>query len=182
MMKWVGRIVAALVGLLVLAIVVLLALGRRPDAGVNRATIEIARPPAVVWSWLSEPEKLKQWVDWLVAVESDTTSPSGVGHREVWVMDDPNMKQQMRLPATVTAVDPPRSMSAHIAEPGSFDGDVSYTLEDLGNDRTRVTQLSRFKYTNPLYVLLEPLVTPEAQKKADSDFAKLKARAEAAAH
>src|SRR6185295_11965917 len=61
-MKWVLRIVGALVGLAVLAVLVLFALSKRPDAGKGEVSIEIAQPPAVVWAWITEPEKLKQWV------------------------------------------------------------------------------------------------------------------------
>jgi uncharacterized protein YndB with AHSA1/START domain len=179
-MKWVLRIVGALVGLAVLAVLILFALSKRPDAGKGEVSIEIAQPPTVVWAWITEPEKLKQWVGWLAAVESDTTTAMGVGHREVWVMDDPNAKEPMRLPAVVTAEDAPHSGSAHIEVPGSFEGEVSYVLTDLGGGRTRLTQKADFRYTNPVFALLEPLVTPEANKKMATDLARLKAKAEAA--
>ena len=37
-----------------------------------------------------------------------------------------------------------------------------------------------FRYTDPFAALMEPLVTPEARKKQVADFARLKAKAEAA--
>ncbi len=179
-MKWLLRILGGLVGLVILAVCVLWLLSRRPGAGTGEVSVEIARPPEVVWAWVTEPEKLKQWVGWLVAVESDSTSPRGVGHREVWVMNDPNAKEQMRIPAVVTAEDPPRMGAARLEVPGGFVGDVSYTLADLGNGRTRLTQKSAFRYTNPVWALREPLVTPEGHKKQEAGCARLEAMAEAA--
>ena len=179
-MKWILRILLGLVGLLVLAMVVLFALSKRPDAGKGDVTIDIARPPDVVWQWISEDTKLVRWVAWLTKVEHDPATPSGVGHRETWVMSDPNSSQPMRLLSTVTQEDAPRSAAARIEFAGGA-GDVRFTLTDLGNGSTRLRQESAFRYTNPVYVLMEPLVTPEAHKKEVSDFARLKQLAEAEA-
>ncbi|MEP7027700.1 MAG: SRPBCC family protein [Candidatus Eisenbacteria bacterium] len=117
----------------------------------------------------------------LLVVAADTTTAMGVGHREVWVMNDPKEKEPMRIQAVVTAEEAPRTGAAHLEVPGMFTGDVRYTLTDLGNGRTRLNQKSSFHYLNPLFALMEPLITPEANKKQDADFARLKAMAEAAA-
>lgn len=178
-MRWLLIAVGVLVGLVIVAVGVLWALGRRPDAGKDQVSVEIARPPEVVWAWITEPDKLVQWVAWLEAVESDPASPQGVGHREVWVVNDPNMKQQMRIGAVVTQQDAPRACAARVEVPKMFEGEIAYTLEDLGGGRTRLTQKSAFVYTHPLAALMEPLVTPEARKKQISDFARLKSKAEA---
>lgn len=179
-MKWLLRIAGVLVGLCVLALVVLFALSRRPGAGKDEVSVEIARPPEVVWAWMTEPDKLVQWVSWLQAVEYDSTTAMGVGHREVWVMNDPNTKETMRIQATITAEDAPRSGAAHLLVPGSFEGDASYTITDLGNGRSRLTQKTSFRYLQAFFALLEPLITPEARKKQVADFARLKEKAEAA--
>ena len=174
--------IAAIVLFLLVAIpvLVLLACHLRPGEGDIIASVEIARPRDQVWSWMTEPEKLTQWIGWLAAVESDSTSPrEGVGHREVWVMHNPDMPNApMRIPATFTGWDPPRSMSGRISVPELFDGEFSYTVEDLGG-RTRVSQVSRWRY-HGISWLMEPLVTPEARKKMVTDFGTLKAKAEAA--
>ncbi len=95
-------------------------------------------------------------------------------------MSDPHSSEPMRLVATVTQEDAPRAAAARIEFDGGG-GDIRFTLTDLGNGSTRLRQESVFRYTNPVYVIMEPLVTPEAHKKECSDFARLKQLAEAEA-
>ena len=75
-------------------------------------------------------------------------------------------------------VDAPRTAAARLDVPDAFVGDVSYTLEDLGGGRTRLTQKSSFRYTHPFAALMEPMITPEARKKQIANFARLKRKAE----
>lgn len=174
---WIGLGFAA--GLVIVAAGTLLAMGMRAGAGRNDATIEITRPREVVYAWISEPGKLTQWVDWLVEVRQDPPGADGIVRREVWVMDDPNTKSRMELVSTMLQVEVPRFVSATVFAPGVFDGEVSYTLTDLGNGRTRLDYRSHFTYGPWLYRLIEPLVTPEAQQKLEADLATLKRLVEA---
>lgn len=175
---WIGLGVVA--GLVVVAVGALVIMGQRDAAGRNDTTIEIARPRDEVYAWITEPSKLTQWVDWLVEVRQDPPGPDGVVRREVWVMDDPNTRQRMELESTMLRVERPRLVSATVGVPGMFTGEVSYELTDLGGTRTRLDYRSRFTYGPWLYRLIEPLVTPEAQKKLEADLAKMKRLAEAA--
>lgn len=171
-------IAGGLVALVVLAVGVLFVMGKRPDAGRMRTSIEIAQPPEVVWTWVTEPARVKQWVSWLVEIRNDTPGVEGVGSRETWIMDDPNMKQRMEIPAVVTATDKPRSVSAHVGVTGMFEGDATYTLVPTATG-TRLESDSRWRYTEPFARLMEPLVTQQAIAKERADFAHLKALAEA---
>lgn len=171
--------VAGLLGVVLLAVAVLFAMGRREGAGRNDYTLEIARPPDVVYAWISDPPKLKQWVTWLVDVRRDPPGPDGVVRREVWVMDDPNTKSRMELETTMMRAEPPRLVEATVSVPGTFNGTVSYTLEPVGASRTRLSYRSHFSYAGWFFQLLEPLVTPEAQKKLVSDLETLRRLAEA---
>jgi hypothetical protein len=111
-------------------------------------------------------------------VREDTPGVEGVGARETWVMDDPNMKKRIEIPALVTAYDRPRAVSVHINAPGMFEGDLTYTLTPTATG-TRLAQAGRWRYGDPLSRLMEPLITPHANAKGREDFAKLKALAEA---
>lgn len=173
-MKWLLWSSGGLVGLVVLAVLVLFLVGRRPHAGDTLSVIEIARPPEVVWTWITEPERVKQWVSWLAEVRQDTPGVDGVGARETWFMDDPNMKKRLEIPAVVTAYDPPRSVSIHIDAPKLFQGDATYTLTPTPTG-TRLEQKGSWRYADAFSRLMEPLVTPQANAKGDKDFAKLKA-------
>ncbi len=75
-MKWILRILLGLVGLLVLAVVVLFVLSKRPDAGKGDVTIDIARPPDVVWQWVSEEREARPLGSvWLEERSSTTQRP-----------------------------------------------------------------------------------------------------------
>ncbi|MCE9626488.1 MAG: SRPBCC family protein [Candidatus Eisenbacteria bacterium] len=179
-MKWVVRIVGTLVALLVLSVLGLFIASNRRDAGRLRGNVEIDRPLETVWAWLSEPDKLTQWVGWLEAIEPDTTTVAeGIGHREWWVMNDPHMQGKLRIPGEITVWDPPNRIGVHIAMPGMMTGDVLYSLTALPNGRTRFEQDGRFRYENKFAALMEPLVTPDAMKKLVDDMRRLKQKVEA---
>lgn len=178
-MRWIKIALAAIAGLLALAAAVLLVLGRREGAGVNAYALEIARPPAEVFAWVEEPEKLKQWVGWLAEVRQ-VTPGAGEVRREIWVMDDPNMKKRIEMEGRIRHIDKPRTMDVDVILPGTFEGNTHYALTDLGGGRTRLAYTATFRYIPFLYRLIEPLVTPEAQKKLVADMTKIKTLAEAA--
>ena len=179
-MKWVLRILGGLVGLIVLAVVTVFLLGHRPGAGTLHATTQIARPPEVVWTYLVEAPKLKQWVSWLAEVHDDTPGQVGVGSRSTWVMDDPMTKQRMSIPATITAYDAPHSYSCKIQVEKMFTGDATYRLTPVANG-TRVDAISSWRYADAFSRFMEPLITPEAEKKSQADLARLKQVVEASA-
>lgn len=174
-MKWIVRVLLGVIALLLLAAGALAALGMRSDAGVERASIEIARPPDAVWPWLVEGAKQKQWISWLVEVRE-----SGPGKLVLVMVDPNNGNAREEIPEEVTEQDRPRKESVHIAMPGSFEGDASYILTDLGGARTRVETIGRYHYMEWMARLMEPLITRESAKKAAMDFAKLKMLVEAA--
>jgi carbon monoxide dehydrogenase subunit G len=179
-MKWLLRIGGALVALIVLAIVVLKLMGMRTDAGRIRHTVEIDRPPAQVFRWLNEPERVKQWISWLVEIRPVQGAPtSGVGAKDVFVMDDPNMKQKVELESEVTAFEPDRKISVKIHAAMGFSGDLDYILTPVGEGRTRLEYDGRYQYHHWMASLFEPLVTPQAKAKLEGDLAKLKQLVEA---
>lgn len=179
-MKWIVRILGALVVLLVVCVLGLWIASNRRDAGRMRGNIEIERSPEDVWVWMTQGDKLTQWVGWLSEVQPDSTTPAeGIGHRETWIMDDPRMKDKLRVPGTITLWEPPNQMGVHIEVPNMFEGDVLYTLTELPNGHTKVEQDGRFKYLERFAALMEPLVTPEAMHKLVADMQRLKSKVEA---
>ncbi|MEQ1832850.1 MAG: SRPBCC family protein [Candidatus Eisenbacteria bacterium] len=178
-MKWVVRIVVGVLAVLAVSVLGLWIASHRRDAGRMRGNIEIARPVDQVWAWMTQGDKLTQWVGWLSAVEPDSTSPpEGIGHREIWVMDDPRMKEKLHVPGTITLWEPPNQMGVHIEVPNMFEGDVLYRLSELPNGHTKVEQDGRFKYLDRFAALMEPVVTPEAMRKMVADMQRLKTKVE----
>jgi uncharacterized protein YndB with AHSA1/START domain len=179
-MKWVAIIGGGLVGLGVLAVLVLAALGMRSGAGRIAGEEEIDRPPAEVWPWIVEGDRLEQWVGWLTEVYDLTPGTDGVGARRKWVMIDPTMNnRRVEIAGEVTAYDPERLSTMAIESPGMFSGTASYALTDLGAGRTRIEYTSEFRMQSWLGRLFEPLVTPQASRKAVDDLARLRQLIEA---
>ncbi len=180
-MKWIAVAVLGLVGLFVVAAVVLLALGRRADAGRLVTSIEVNRPPAEVWLWITEPDKLKGWVTWLVEVRQLTDGPVRPGSRVEWVMQDANNgNRPMVITSETLAFEVGRRLELKLSAPGAFSGVATYALVDLGGGRTRLATDAHYRYDSAFARLMEPLITPAAAKKFDGDMARLKALAEAA--
>lgn len=172
-MRWVWRVLIGLFAILVLGLGTLWGLSFRHDAGVLRASVEIAKPPAAVWPWITEGEKLKQWVGWLVEVRE-------VGpHHDVWVMEDRNNgNQRVEIEGISTLEDPPHRLEAHTKAAGAFESDEAFLLTDLGG-RTRLEMVSRDTYTQWFARLMEPLISHEASVKMVDDLARLKSKIEA---
>lgn len=179
-MKWLLLAVAALVGLVVLAVLVLFLLGFRGDAGRVEHAVEIARPPAAVWPWVVEPERQKQWVGWLTEIHERESGPPAPGHRMTWVMIDPNMgNQRVEIHGEYAEVQPERLSVVKLDAPGMFTGTATYELTALGDGRSRLSYVSEYEMGSWFHRLLEPVVTPQARKKAVEDVERLKTLAEA---
>jgi uncharacterized protein YndB with AHSA1/START domain len=181
-MKWVAIILGSTVGLLLLAVIGLWIAGHRKDAGKLDTSVDIQRPAAEVWPWLTEPEKQKQWVSWLVEARDLTPPPIKVGSRKAWVMVDPNMNnRRLKINTVVTAVVPERELSLQIDSQGMFTSHGTYTLTALPGGGTRLRTAAEYSYPHWFARLMEPLVAPQARKKMNSDMAQLKHLVETAA-
>jgi carbon monoxide dehydrogenase subunit G len=180
-MRWFLYAVGGLVGLILLGVLALALLGLRPGAGVVTSQIEIERPPQEIWPWLTEGEKIKQWVSWLVEVHDLTPGVEGVGARTRWVLIDPNLNdQRVEIFGECTAWEPPLVSTMRLESPEMFTGTATHRLVDLGEAGARLEYESEFRMSHWAARLFEPLVTPQARKKAEDDMAKLKELAESA--
>ena len=177
-MKWVLRIAGGFAALLLIAVTVLFALGHRANAGRVRVSAELNASPDQIWPWLNTSDKLKQWITWLVEIRQDQPG-TRVGTKQVWVMRDQNSGGQLvEMEGTFTEYQPPARESVHITSAGMFDGQQTYSIEDLGGGRARLDIDGRYHYSQWFAALLEPLITPAAEKKLVRDMARLKALVE----
>jgi carbon monoxide dehydrogenase subunit G len=174
-MKCVLRIVAILVALLLLGAVVLLAMGQRGGAGRLHDSVEIQAPPERIWPWLEESGRVKQWVSWLVDIREGPNGFQGVGAQRVWVMrDENNGGALMEIQVTCTEYAPPARVGVRTSTAGVFEGRQGYRLTDLGNGKTRVEADGQYEFQMWLARLMEPLITPQADRKMRGDLARLK--------
>src|SRR3954447_19455094 len=168
-MKWIVRSLAALGAILIVCVAVLVVLGTLPGAGSFHSTKEIAKSPDRVWVYLTEADKVKKWVSWLVEVRE----PSPTEH--VWVMEDQNNGgKKMTIDAKIVESTPPKIRKVHTSVPETFSGDQSYELIDLGGNRTRLEIHGVYKFSNWFANLMQPLVMRSVEKKMQKDLAQLK--------
>src|SRR4051794_15818997 len=105
-MKWIKIVLGALLALILLATASLAIAGMRPDANRMIAGIVIRQKPAAIWPWLYRPEKVKQWVSWLVEVREEGPGELKPGGKAVWVMEDRNNNnQRMQITGVVDSVE-----------------------------------------------------------------------------
>jgi uncharacterized protein YndB with AHSA1/START domain len=182
-MKWMLRIAIGFLSLLILAIAALFVLGHRTNAGRVHASAEFNASAEQIWPWLSEGDKAKQWVSWLVEVRPLTPAASGVGSKEVWVMHDANNGgQPMEIESACTEYEPPTRLSVRLSSSGSFDGHQTYRLVNLDNGRARLDIDGQYHFSQWFAALMEPVVTPAAEKKLVGDVARLKSLIERGAN
>jgi uncharacterized protein YndB with AHSA1/START domain len=179
-MKWLLYALAAVGGLLVICVIVLLFLGGFRGESRLVASVDIARPPSAVFPWLSQPDKLKSWVGWMVDVRDLTPNHTGVGTKQVWVMEDRNNNnQRMDIASEITRSDPDRLLEAKVSAAEGFTGEVRYELESVDAKNTKLTYRATYKFDHWLAKLLEPVISRSAQQKLEEDLQRLKRQVEA---
>jgi len=178
-LKRAGIVLVSLFALGAMALVGLFLAGRRRDAGVNEVTVEIARPPAQVFRWLSERDLAPKWVGGLAEVTPLEAGPLGVGLKEraVVVLGS----KPMTLEVEVVGLEEDRRIRYQVTgldQPPGFTQVVDFEVEP-SETGARVRIFGRIRYHRRLLRLFEPLMTRRAQRKFEEDAHRLKALVEA---
>ena len=104
----------------------------------------------------------------------------GVGAKHLWVLEDRNNdNQRIEIASQVTRYEQDRLVETRVEAPAAFTGDVSYELQSMDANRTRLTYRALYRYDGLLAKLLEPVISRSAQRKLEEDLQRLKQRAEA---
>lgn len=144
----------------------------------NTCTIDIAAPPARVFSLINDSESLKQWIPNLVENEALTSTDDVVGStfHQVYIENG----KRMEMDGRVVRFEQDKRLVCEI-NGDAFDLLVDYLLEETRNG-TRLTQITEVSFKSlPMRIittLLKPLVSKASQKQQGDQFAKLKALAE----
>jgi carbon monoxide dehydrogenase subunit G len=113
-------------------------------------TFRVARPPEVVFDYLTDPARLAEWQTVKTSVEPLTDGPPGVGTR---------VRERMRGPAgreleqivEFTEFDRPRAFGTHIVEgPAPIDGRWTFAPD---GDGTQVHFVAEGDLPGPLRLL-----------------------------
>ncbi len=163
--KWVA--VAAAIFILTMTM-----LSRRPNAGRNDYTVVIDRSPSEVFPWLTESYRLTRWIDGL---ESSTpisrdSAVRGARSREIILVNG----NRYTLITEITEIERDKLLSVQItSEPKGFTVNAIYQLSPTPGG-TRLSYSGQADYDGVFARLMEPIVTPQSQRKVATDMKHLK--------
>jgi carbon monoxide dehydrogenase subunit G len=142
-------------------------------------SVEITRPPADVFAYVTDPTHLPEWQESVVSVERVGGEPRGVGSRVKVVRRIGRMERTMT--SELAASSPPSSWSVRGLD-GPIRGMVKGTIAPLDNGaRSRVTIELDFE-SHGIGKLLVPLVVRrQAQREMPKNVQHLKERLEGGA-
>ena len=139
------------------------------------SSIEIARPPEEVFSYVSDPSRFAEWQHDVVSVRIEGGGPPRLGSRFTttrWIG-----RAERTMTQEITEIDPPRSWAAH-GVAGPIRPNANITVEPLNDStRSRVTFALDFK-GHGIGVPLVPVVRRMAAKGAPRSYRNLKERLE----
>ena len=179
-MKWVKISLTAILGILVLSAAAVAVAGMGKDSNRIYTSTVIKAKPASVWPWITKPDKIKQWVSWLVEVREEGEGEPAPGRKSVWVMEDRNNNNmRMSINGRVDTVDPYRRLAVSMHVPDSFQGTNVYTLTEQPDGSTKLESDSRYKFDNAFAKFMTPVVCWQAKKKMASDMDHMRSLIEA---
>lgn len=139
------------------------------------ASVDIAAPPAAVFPWLIEPERLARWMGGFVSAEAITDGPTRVGSRSRDVIEADG--RRMVLETEVTELVADRRLAVHLRYDGG-ENDDRYDLEPVDGG-TRLTYVSDIRLQG-FARLFAFVVAPQLRNRAEKDLARLRDEVEAA--
>lgn len=135
------------------------------------SSIEIDRPPAVVFAYLDELDKHSEWQGDLISSRQETEGPVGVGTRASDARKVPGGPREFTY--EITEHDPPRSSSWRVLE-GPIRAVGSVIVEPVSDGaRSRVTVEFNLE-GHGVGVLIAPFARMQARKQVPKDQATLK--------
>jgi carbon monoxide dehydrogenase subunit G len=135
------------------------------------STVTIGKPPAQVFPWLLDADKVPKWMSGLQAYEPLEPGPLHVGSRirqELTVSG-----QHLRFELEVTELDAPRRAVLRF-EGSGFKASNEYSVADADGG-AQVTWVISGDTTSFKAKLIAPMVQAKLQEKLDGDLARLRA-------
>ena len=133
-------------------------------------SVEIPRPPADVFPWLLEEDKVPRWTSDLTRYERIGDGALGAGSRMRQVLDVSGRTIDVEL--EVTGYEPPSGAQTRFSTNG-IEVVSSYALEAAGAG-TRLTQTIEAKPSGLTARLLVPVVQPRLEEKLTQDLERLR--------
>jgi carbon monoxide dehydrogenase subunit G len=134
------------------------------------STVTIAKPPAEVFPWLVEPDKVARWMSGLQVYEPLAPGPLHVGSR---IRQELSVSgQHLRFELEVSELDVPRRAVLRF-EGSGFKAANEYTVGEADGG-TRVSWVVSGDTTSFKAKLIAPMVQAKLQEKHDGDLARLR--------
>jgi uncharacterized protein YndB with AHSA1/START domain len=133
-------------------------------------TVELARPPAEVFPWLLEQDKVPQWTGHLRTYEQLGDGALVIGSRVRQVLEVSGRTFDVQL--EITRYDPPHGAETRFSTNG-IDLVNDYRLEPNGAG-TRLTQSIEAKPTSLTARMIVPVVQPRLEQKLTEDLERLR--------
>ena len=132
-------------------------------------TVTIPKPPAEVFPWLLEEDKVPRWTSRLKAYRvPDGAIGRGTRIHQVLTVGGSDLD----LDLEITRYDPPRSAESRFSTNG-LDVETTYTLREAGGG-TELTQTLEGKASGFKARLLVPVVQPKLESKLTEDLGRLR--------
>jgi carbon monoxide dehydrogenase subunit G len=135
------------------------------------STVSVDRPPAEVFPWLLDADKVPRWMTGLVTYEPLEPGPLQVGSR---IRQELSVSgQQLRFELNVAELDAPRRAVLRF-EGSGFKAANEYSVSESGSG-SRVTWVISGETTSFKAKLIAPMVQAKLQEKTEADLARLRA-------
>jgi uncharacterized protein YndB with AHSA1/START domain len=136
--------------------------------------VQIGAPPASVFPWLVEPDRLSRWISGFIGSEPIGSGEVRVGSRSRDTIEAEG--RRIEVETEIVELLPGQRLAVRITSTGHDQVD-SYDL-DAHDGGTELTYRSDMRLRG-LTRLLTPLITPQLRARADKDLATLKREVEA---
>ena len=143
-------------------------------------SVNIAAPPHIVFQWVSEPDKLVQWISVLQSEERLEDKPGHVGSRFRQRYKEGG--REFTMDGQVTRWEQDRAVSVHLTS-SMVDITIDQDLEPISIG-TRVTQRTNLQFKGVMKLVggvMGALSSKKNERQMQADFDKLKGLAEAQA-
>ncbi|HZB77900.1 MAG TPA: SRPBCC family protein [Solirubrobacteraceae bacterium] len=136
------------------------------------STTTVARPPAEVFPWLIEPDKVRQWMTGLERYEPLDPAPLTIGSRirQELVVSGQHLKFELH----VVRLEPPSAAELRF-EGSGFKAANEYTVTSADGAGAAVTWVISGEATSFKAKLIAPMVQAKLEEKLDTDLVRLRA-------
>lgn len=141
-------------------------------------SVEIAAPPHAVFRWVTEPDKLAQWIAVLESSETIEDRPEHVGSRFRQTFREHG--REFTMEGVTTHWQQDRAVTVELTS-SMMDMTIAQDLEPISTG-TRLTQRTDLRFKGVMKVmgwLMCVMPGDKGRAKMEADFAKLKALCEA---